>query len=128
MHQAFNLWHRALLGHKLYQKHEHDDHELRQKYNSIEKLPLETQRTQERKDMRLIHWETCLDKREKEQSDRESLLLESRRVLGEEWDALGRVMDDTERKNQDFQTKELKLTKRESQVVQGAKRNEVPRV
>ena len=87
MRKAFNLWHHVLLEYKIHQKREHAEHQLQKKSIAIKKMRTDIQITHERKVVKLKEWEDSLNKREREHSDRESLLLESRRALGEEWNS-----------------------------------------
>ena len=123
--KAFNLWHHVLLEYKISQKHVHAEQQLEKKSIAIEKMRTDIQITHKCKVVKLKEWEGSLYKRKKEHSDRESLLLEYRRALDEEWISLGRAMDEAEKKIQNLQARATELAKREAEVVQKAKENEV---
>jgi hypothetical protein len=77
----------------------------------------------------LKNWENSSKKKEKKElSNRESVLIELRKALGEEWSALGRTMDDVEIRKQELEEREAKVSRRESILAKDADEIQLGRV
>jgi hypothetical protein len=63
LNRAFNVWHRIVLERKLQKKQELNDQKLKMESQAIEKMRLDIQKTQERKELRLKNWENSLKKK-----------------------------------------------------------------
>jgi len=77
----------------------------------------------------LKNWENSSKKKEKKElSNRESVLIELRKALGEEWSALGRTMDDVEIRKQELEEREAKVSRRQSILAKDADEIQLGRV
>ena len=100
LRRALDTWQRVVFESNIKRIHEYTDQELDAQSQAVERMQLESQNKQGEKE---LIWRIGKIVWKKKLSNRESVLIELRRALGEEWSAFGRTMDDVEIRKQELE-------------------------